>query len=41
MSPETVIRMLKEFNEDGVIRMDGKSFEVLNYDRLKQISETG
>jgi len=41
MSPETVIRMLKEFNEDGVIRMDGKSFEVLDYDRLKQISETG
>ncbi len=41
MSPETVIRMLKEFNEDGVIRMNGKSFEVIDYDRLKQISETG
>ena len=41
MSPETVIRMLKEFNDDKVIRMDGKSLEVLDYDRLKQISETG
>ena len=41
MSPETVIRMLKEFNDDKVIRMDGKSFEVLDYERLKQISETG
>jgi len=41
MSPETVIRMLKEFNEDKVIAMDGKSVRVLNYDRLKQISETG
>ena len=41
MSPETVIRMLKEFNDDKVIRMDGKSFEVLDYMRLKQISETG
>lgn len=41
MSPETVIRMLKEFNDDKVIRMDGKSFEVLDYERLKQISDTG
>lgn len=41
MSPETVIRMLKEFNDDKVIRMDGKSFEVLDYEKLKQISETG
>jgi CRP-like cAMP-binding protein len=41
MSPETVIRMLKEFNEDGVIRMNGKYLEVIDYNRLKQISETG
>lgn len=41
MSPETVIRMLKEFNEEGLIKMTGKSFEVLDYPRLKQISETG
>lgn len=41
MSPETVIRMLKEFNEEGIIKMDGKSIEVLNYPRLKQISDTG
>ena len=41
MSSETVIRMLKEFNEEGIIRMDGKSIEVLDYQRLKQISETG
>jgi CRP/FNR family transcriptional regulator len=41
MSSETVIRMLKEFNDEGLIRMDGKSIEVLDYDRIKQISETG
>ncbi len=41
MSPETVIRMLKEFNEEGLIRMDGKSIEVIDHSRLKQISETG
>ena len=41
MSPETVIRMLKEFNDEGLIRMEGKSIEVIDYHRLKQISETG
>lgn len=41
MSSETVIRMLKEFNDEGLIRMDGKSIEVLDYERIKQISETG
>lgn len=41
MSSETVIRMLKEFNEEGLIKIDGKSIEVLDYPRLKQISETG
>lgn len=41
MSSETVIRMLKEFNEEGLIKMDGKSIEVIDYHRLKKISETG
>jgi CRP-like cAMP-binding protein len=40
MSPETVIRMLKEFNEEGLIRMNGRSFEIADYVRLKKISET-
>jgi len=41
MSSETVIRMLKEFNEEGIIKMDGKAIEVIDYNRLKQISDTG
>jgi len=41
MSPETVIRMLKEFNDEGLIRMNGRSIEVIDYKRIKQISETG
>ena len=41
MSSETVIRMLKEFKEEGLIQMDGKSISVLDMERLKQISETG
>ncbi|MHC1705351.1 MAG: Crp/Fnr family transcriptional regulator [Tenuifilaceae bacterium] len=41
MSSETVIRMLKKFNDDGLIQMSGKNLQVLDFNRLKQISETG
>lgn len=41
MSPETVVRMLKKFHEDGLIKLEGKSFTVIDYSRLKRISETG
>jgi CRP/FNR family transcriptional regulator, polysaccharide utilization system transcription regulator len=41
MSSETVIRMLKKFDDEGLIRMEGKNFSVLDYPRLKRISETG
>lgn len=41
MSSETVIRILKKFDDEGLIRMEGKNFSVLDYSRLKRISETG
>ena len=41
MSPETVIRMLKKFNGEGLISMEGKNFKINDYERLKRISETG
>lgn len=41
MSSETVIRMLKKFNEEGLIKMEGKSFRIIDYDKLQHISETG
>jgi CRP-like cAMP-binding protein len=41
MSSETVIRILKRFDNEGLIRMEGKNFSVLDYHRLKKISETG
>jgi CRP/FNR family transcriptional regulator len=41
MSSETVIRMLKKFNDEGLINMEGKNFKILDYDRLLRISETG
>ena len=41
MSPETVVRMLKKFNEDGLINMSGKYLEVVDVEALQRISETG
>jgi CRP/FNR family transcriptional regulator, polysaccharide utilization system transcription regulator len=41
MSSETVIRMLKKFSNDGLIKMDGKSLKVLDFERLIKISEIG
>lgn len=41
MSSETVSRMLKKFNEEGLIELKGHHFKVLDYDRLERISETG
>ncbi len=41
MSPETVIRMLKKFDEDGLIELDGKKMLIKDYERLRRVSETG
>lgn len=41
LSSETVIRVLKKFQADGIIRTYGKCIEVTDYERLKQISERG
>jgi len=41
MSPETVVRMLKKFKDDELIEMEGKRFRILDYDRLRSISEKG
>ena len=41
MSSETVIRMLKKFHDDGIIKLEGKNFKILDHSRLKRISEKG
>lgn len=41
LSAETVIRMLKKFREDGLVGLDGKRLKVIDYSRLKLISENG
>ena len=41
MSTESVIRMLKKFKDDGIIKLEGKSVNIANYDLLRKISEYG
>jgi CRP/FNR family transcriptional regulator, polysaccharide utilization system transcription regulator len=41
ISPETVVRIMKKFKEDKLIEMKGKYFRILDYDRLKKISDHG
>lgn len=41
MSTESVIRMMKEFKDDGLIGMHCKKIELLDTDRLQRISEVG
>lgn len=41
MSTESVIRVLKDFSDEGMIEMIGKSFKITNYEMLGRISEVG
>lgn len=41
LSTESVIRLLKDFANEKIIEVKGKSFKILNFDRLKKISITG
>jgi len=41
MSTESVIRMLKKFKDDGIIKMTGKTVNIDNFDLLRKISEYG
>lgn len=36
---ETVIRVLSEFNKDGIIELQGKSIKIKNIDELNQLSK--
>ena len=41
MSTESVIRTLKNFQDDGMIKITGKTFEVINPDGLMKICQLG
>jgi CRP/FNR family transcriptional regulator len=41
LSSESVIRILKEFSDQGIIQKDGKKFALLDPDRLQKISKIG
>lgn len=41
MSKESAIRILKEFKEEKILKVEGKVFHILKPEALKQISEKG
>jgi len=41
MSTESVIRVMKEFKDDGMIETSGKTIKIVNYDMMNKISEFG
>lgn len=41
MATESVIRILKKFKDDGLISIEGKTFSILEYDALREISDRG
>ncbi len=38
LSPETAMRLLSEFKDDGLVRLDGRRITVLSQDRLADLS---
>lgn len=41
MSTESVIRIMKEFKDDNMIKVSGKTIEILDYKKMQKISEVG
>ncbi len=41
MSVISVVRILKDFNNDGIIKSTGKTIEIIDASRLERISESG
>jgi CRP/FNR family transcriptional regulator len=41
ISIESLSRVIKEFNDDKIIRLDGKELKVLDYSLLQRISDNG
>jgi CRP/FNR family transcriptional regulator len=41
MSKESAIRILKDFKDEGIIRIDGSRIEITNETQLLKISQTG
>ncbi len=41
MSTESVIRLMKEFKDDGLIEVSGKKIRILDLQRMRKISEVG
>jgi len=41
MAVESVVRILSEFSDDKIIKLNGKKIEILDIEMLRKISRTG
>lgn len=41
MTKESVVRLLKEFNDEGIVKVDNTQMEILNLTKLKKIMVSG
>jgi len=41
MSTESIVRVIREFRQANILKVSGKSFEILDMEALQRISETG
>jgi CRP/FNR family transcriptional regulator len=41
MTTENVIRILSEFRKEKIIKINGKEIEIVDFERLKMISDRG
>lgn len=41
LKPETVIRLLKQFTDEGIIQLNGKKLTIIENEMLKKISDKG
>jgi CRP-like cAMP-binding protein len=41
MATESVVRILRDFKEEGLLDLKGKTIEIKDVDRLQRISDLG
>ncbi|MDA3866994.1 MAG: Crp/Fnr family transcriptional regulator [Salinivirgaceae bacterium] len=41
MTKESVVRLLKQFHDEGIIEVEGSKFRILDKDRLEKIKQSG
>jgi len=41
ISTESAIKFLKEFETEGMLKLEGKDIKILDYDKIKYVAKSG